>query len=355
MVAQTAQQYPRHDGGDVKGVLAVGGEAQDGENGPDGGAVQVAAGDQDVARGQKAVHPGVDQHRAASERADVVAGHPAGGAQERPVFLHRPAGPVGQPHADAQQAQQGQRRPQQEVVPRGPVEGGFRVEAEGLEHGHQHHGHQAAGKAQAVQVHAVLHPVGVLRHGGHHKADEQARQHPQPGAVPHRHEADHRGQGGGPQGQVDMVGKGLLLQHGVDGRAGENGPDVQDILAEQGKPSHQADGDQGRAVQRIVHQLEYGDADQSDQPGVDKGGPYARDGNVVGDQHVLVGKDGVHTPDDFLQGRLGQAECHQPHSEQRTGGEQGFTAWGLDGRCGHDKALLPGGVWVTSYMISRIL
>ena len=47
------------------------------------------------------------------------------------------------------------------------------VQGEGLSRhvkgGHHHHRHQPAGEAQAVQVHAVLDPVGVLRHRGRHK------------------------------------------------------------------------------------------------------------------------------------------------------------------------------------------
>ena len=289
MVEQASQQHPRHDGDDVEGVLAVAGEADDGKNGPDGGPVEVAAGEHDVPGGNQPVHPHVNQHRAGAEGTHVVAGRAARGVKQHPVFFqHRPGSP-GQPSQDECGAHRRQPRSQPDVIAAGPVVGRGGGQPERLEGGHQHHGHQPAGKAQAVQVHAVLHPVGVLRHRGHHKADQQPRRHPQPRVEPHRHKAHHRGQGGGAQRHVHMPGEGLLLHQGIQGRAPQDGPDIGDILAKQGKTGHQADGDHGGPVGGVVQQPEDGHADEGHKPRVDKGRPQPRYGNVVGDEHVLHG------------------------------------------------------------------
>lgn len=86
-----ADDHAQHDGGDVAGVLTEGGEAHDGENAAQGWAVEIAAGGEDEGHADEPVDPHVDEHRGGPKHAKVIAGSPAGSAQQAAV--PRPGGP----------------------------------------------------------------------------------------------------------------------------------------------------------------------------------------------------------------------------------------------------------------------
>lgn len=91
MHKNAADDHAQHDGGDVAGVLTEGGEAHDGENAAQGWAVEIAAGGEDEGHADEPVDPHVDEHRGRPKHAKVIAGSPAGGAQQAAV--PRPGGP----------------------------------------------------------------------------------------------------------------------------------------------------------------------------------------------------------------------------------------------------------------------
>ena len=320
--------HPQHHGDDVPGVLAEGGEAHDGEDAPDGGPVQVSPHQEDVGHAQEAVDADVHHDGAVAEHPQVVAGGPARGGQETPVA--RPDGPGG--NVGGEEAQEDQRHAQEPqdgdealVMARGPVEDGVRAVPKGREHGHHHHGEQAAGEAHVVEVHAVLDFVGVGGQGGQDEADGHAGGHPQGDAgvdAAQGHVAHQGGQGGGQQGHGGVLGEGLPLVLGVEPGAQDDGPDVDEVLAEEGEARHQAHLHDGEAVEGVLGDFDDADGDHGHQPRVDQGGAGAADGHVVRNQQVLHGDDVPEALQD-VQGRLqAQAQEHQPGGKNQGGRKQ---------------------------------
>ena len=75
----SAQGDAHHHRQDVERVLAESGEAHDGKNSAQSGAVQVAAHGEDVQHPNQAVDTHIDEYRPRAEHTQVVAGSPAGG------------------------------------------------------------------------------------------------------------------------------------------------------------------------------------------------------------------------------------------------------------------------------------
>ena len=181
-----------------------------------------------------------------------------------------------------------------QVIALRPVVGHGGIGSHGAHNGYQDHGQQAAGEAHVIEVHAVLDFVCIGGEGRQHKADEQSHGDTPPQvaeAVVQRHITHHRGQGCGQQGHGDILAERLPPRLGVQEGPGDDGPDVDNVLAEQGKASHQAQLHQCEAVGRLLAQVEQQQAHQRHQGGVDQGRAYTRNFHVVGDQRVLRNDD----------------------------------------------------------------
>ena len=159
-----------------------------------------------------------------------------------------------------------------QVIALRPVVGHGGIGPHGAHNGYQDHGQQAAGETHVVEVHAVLDFVCIGGEGRQHKADEQSHGDTPPQvaeAVVQRHITHHRGQGCGQQGHGDILAERLPPRLGVQEGTGDDGPDVDNVLAEQGKASHQAQLHQCEAVGRLLAQVEQQQAHQRHQGGVD--------------------------------------------------------------------------------------
>ena len=274
-------------------MLAEGGKAHDGENAPHRGAVQVAASAQDKGDADEAVDSHVDQHRAGAEHAQIVAGGPPAGEQQAAVSSPggpgRPSG-AQQPQEKKHGAEDPQGQPQGEIISLGPVvPGGWRG-PHGADQRNQDKGQQTAGKAHIIQVHAVLDLVGVGGERGQDKADQHPHQTAQQGGAPavvQCNVADDRSQGGGEQAGGDILSEGFPPELGVEPGAQQDGPDVDDIFAEQGEAGHEPHHHQGEAVERLVGEAQHHQGDGGHQGGVD--------------QRVLGENNGRQTGEDLIQ------------------------------------------------------
>ena len=129
------------------------------------------------------------------------------------------------------------------------------------------------------------------------------------------HVADEGRQGGGHKGHIDVLTKGLPPAPGIGPGAQDDGPDVDNVLAEEGKAGHQADEGNGEAVEGVLAEIEDDGADQSHQGGVDQGGPRSGDLDIVGDEHIL------HR-DDFDQSRQDVGRMVQNHRRQQLSSDE---------------------------------
>ena len=171
------QPYPQHHRNDVPGVLAEGGKPHNGENAAQSRAVDVAVHQQNIRYADQAVEADVDENSPRAEHAEIIVGSPARGGQQQVIPLQHILDPLirgEQAHEDQHHADHGAGKAQFRIAPGGPVHGGVRLVTEGRQHRHHHHGEQAAGKAHVVEVHTVLHLVGIGRKRGHQKAHDHA-------------------------------------------------------------------------------------------------------------------------------------------------------------------------------------
>ena len=102
-----AQEHAGHHRDDIARMFSEGGEAHDGQKSADGGAVELPVDEEEVDHAEKAVDAGVHQPRPGAEHPQVVAGHPAGGAEKPEVVrpdLLAPLARGHEPQADEEQA-----------------------------------------------------------------------------------------------------------------------------------------------------------------------------------------------------------------------------------------------------------
>ena len=123
------------------------------------------------------------------------------------------------------------------------------------------------------------------------------------------HIAHQRREGCGQQGHRGILGKGLLLDAGIDPGAQDDGPNVDNVLAKEGKARHEPHLCDGEAVERAPGEKEDGGADEGHQGGVDEGRPRPGNGDIVGDEHIL----GV---DDLPQARENVGRVIEDESRQ---------------------------------------
>ena len=158
------QPHAEHHGNDVPGMLTEGGEAHDGKNAAQGGAVEIAPHQQYIGNADQTVDADIHHYRSGAEHTQIIVGRPARGAQQAPVSgPYSPCGVAAAEGADEYEhnAQRAAGKTQFKIEARGPVEHRVRLVTEGRQDRHHHHGEQAAGKAHVVEVHAVLYLIGV--------------------------------------------------------------------------------------------------------------------------------------------------------------------------------------------------
>ena len=185
---------------------------------------------------------------------------------------------------------------------------------EGGEDGHDHHSEKAAGKPHVVEVHAVLDLVGVGREGGQDETDDHAGKNPQGQAgvdTAKTHVAHQRRQRRGQQGHRRMLGKGLPLVLGVEPGAQDDGPDVEEVLPEEGEARHQPHLHHGKAVEGVFGQLDEADGQDHHKARVHQRRTHAADGHVIRNQQVLHGDDMVEADGDLH--RIVQQDAQQDH------------------------------------------
>ena len=156
--------------------------------------------------------------------------------------------------------------------------------------------------------------VSIGGQRGHHKADGQPRQHPlhRPApAVVQGDVADNGGQRGGHQSNADVARQRLLAQLGIQPGSGQNGPDIDKILAEEGKAGHQPHLHQGHAVQGVPRQVEHADGNGGDDGGVHQRRPRTGHQHIIGDKGVLGGHDFIQPPQDVLPAVYGEENAGQ--------------------------------------------
>ena len=238
---ETAQKDPGHHRDDVARVLAEGGKAHDGQDPAGGGAVEVAAAQQDEGHADQPVDPGVDKDRGGAQHTQIVGGGPAAGLEQTAVARpDRPDGLAAQEQAgqDAGQAEQKEQQSHGQITVGGPavMDGGVRPH--GGHQGDADHGRQPAGEAHVVEVHAVLHLIGVGGQGGHQKTDGGAGEDTGHGGVQaalQRDVADQGGEGGGHQPDGGVFSKGLPPAFGVQPGAQQDGADVGGVFPKEGE------------------------------------------------------------------------------------------------------------------------
>ena len=146
--------------------------------------------------------------------------------------------------------------------------------------------------------------VGVGGEGRQNKADQHPHQTAQQGGAPAVVQcdvADDWSQGGGEQAGGDILSEGLPPELGVEPGAQQDGPDVDDIFAEQGEAGHEPHHHQGEAVERLVGEAQHHQGDGGHQGGVDQSSPRSGNEHVVGDQRVLGENNGRQTGEDLIQ------------------------------------------------------
>ena len=166
--------------------------------------------------------------------------------------------------------------------------------------------------------------VGIGGKGGQDEADQNSRHQPQGEAgvdAAQGHVADQRSQGGGKQGHGGVPGEGVPLVFGVQPGAQDDGPDVDEVLAEEGEARHQAHFHNGEAVEGVPGEFDDADGDDRHQSGVHQGRAGAADGHVVRDEQVLHGDDVVQPLQNVQRGLQGQAQKHQADGEYQRGWE----------------------------------
>ena len=328
-----AQGHAQDHGDDVPRVLAEGGEAHDGEKPADGGAVELPVDEEEVDHAEKAVDAGVHQHRPGAEHPQVVAGHPAGGAEKPEVVrpdLLAPLARGHEPQADEEQAEAVHGQDDLRLVLIVPVEDLGGPVAEGRQHRHDHHGQEPAGEAHVVEVHAVLDLIGVGREG----RQQEAQQHPRGKGQGQRgmdgaegQEADEGREGRGEEAHPHILGEGLVLVLRVAPGAQEDGRDVEKVLAEEGEARHQAQLHQGEAVVGVPGELDEEDGGQRHKARIHKGRADAREVEVVRDEQVLLRQDGKEPPEDLRRGGKQEAQGDEAQGEGQTDQEQGGEAF----------------------------
>ena len=296
-----AQRHTGHDGDDVEGVLAEGGEAHDGEDSAQCGAVEISAHQQHIRNAEQAVDAHVHQNGARAEHTQIVAGRPSGGGQQPPVSgPDRPGRHSGGRQADDDHghAHQSDDQHKRLIVLLRPVQHGVRLIAEGRQHRHDHHGQQAAGESHVIEIHAVLNLICIAGQGREDKSNHKSRQHAQRDArmdAAKGHVADQRRQRRGQQRHGGILGKGLPLVAGIQPGPQDDGPDVEQVLSEQGKSRHQSHFHDRKAVIRVPGEANDADGHQRHRAGVNECGPWPRYIHVVRDQQILHGDDAVES------------------------------------------------------------
>ena len=202
-------------------MLTEGGEAHDGKNAAQGGAVEIAPYQQHIGNADQTVDADIHHHRSGAEHTQIIVGCPARGAQQAPISgPHGPCGIAAAEGADEDEhnAQGTAGKAQFKIEARGPVEHRVRLVTEGRQDRHHHHSEQAAGKAHVVEVHAVLYFIGVGRQGWQQKAHQNTGEHAQRQAgvnAAQCHIAHQRGQRRRQQGHGGILGKRFLLIPGI--------------------------------------------------------------------------------------------------------------------------------------------
>ena len=215
------QPHAEHHGDDVPGMLSEGGEAHNGENTAQSGAVEVTPYQQHIGNADQTVDADIHHYRPGAEHTQIIVGRPARGAQQAPVSgPHSPCGIAAAEGADEDKhnAQGAAGKAQFKIEARGPVEHRVRLVTEGRQDRHHHHGEQTAGKAHVVEVHAVLYLIGVGRQGWQQKAHQNTGEHAQRQAgvdAAQCHIAHQRCQRRRQQGHGGILGKRLLLIPGI--------------------------------------------------------------------------------------------------------------------------------------------
>ena len=210
----------------------------------------------------------------------------------------------GDPGSQKPQKEHGHQRAQQAVALLAPSGPGGELHAEALEHAGDSQPQDAGSEAHVIEVVAL--PAG--RHGGP----------PEAGTRPDQQEADHRGQAGAVEGQIDISGEALPPVQGVKKAAGYNGGDVEQILPQQGEATHKKQTGEGRPGQGQFHPLDQEIAQQHHQGRIQQRGAHAAGSHGVGDQSGFVDLDLPEAPE---QGhvRLGDhgEDREQPRHRQR--------------------------------------
>ena len=105
---------------------------------------------------------------------------------------------------------------------------------------------------------------------------------------------------------------------GVEPGAQDNGPDVDEVFAEEGETPHLHNG---KAVEGVAGELDEADGEHGHKPRVYQGRAGAADGHIVRNQQVLHGDDVVQPLQNVHGGLQRKSQEHQPRGEGQCGRE----------------------------------
>ena len=207
----------------------------------------------------------------------------------------------GDPGSQEPQKEHGYQRAQQAVALLAPSGPGGEFHAEALEHAGDSQPQDAGGEAHIIEVVALVNPGGKPGDGRQKETDHQpAGRHsgpPEAGTRPDQQEADHRGQTGAVEGQVDVPGETFPLVQGIEKAAGYNGSDIEQIFPQQGEAPHKKQAGEGRPGKGQLHPLDQEVAQQQHQGRVQQRGAHAAGSHGVGDQSGFVDLDLPEAPE----------------------------------------------------------
>ena len=255
---QRAEVNAAHHRNDVAQVFAEGAKSDDGQNAAHRRAVDRPAGNQNIQGSHNAQRPHIKQgNRQAVHQYKIryqTAGMTVDALDALLVLDTKP------PHRHQDKGQCQNVRDDNPVVFIGPAQAVVDLVAKGFHDRDQQRPHQARGKADVIEVVALVHTQAVGGQRRQHEADDDATKHHRQQFLPVVSKlqgdlGDHRREGRPVQGDVDILGKALPLETGKKVDAKDDRPDVGDIFAEHRKAGHQKDAGDGGPAKHDAAQL----------------------------------------------------------------------------------------------------